>query len=309
MRLRALYVSLILLAVGCVGAQTTALPAPSEEGIKVSAFADQPTVPFNRTVQVTVRLEWFGDLDRYEITDVENVTAQNLEVVSNSSANKVAVVNGRNLAIHDFQYTMKPVSLGMGYVNGLTIRYTDSSNQKQYRLFTNRVEIKVLDPVSEPGSRLWIVYVLAFLAVAAVAGYAIMMVKKKKALEQQRRQAEVERNRPVEEHYLLALKEQVPLDRNDLDIGQALSRLSKLVRRYWAEKYAMPGLEATTAQFLSGLKSQKIEERVAREVQEILETADVAKFSGTNANRPTLERLYTLFEFQLNSFLKQPQSM
>ncbi len=309
MRYRALWVSLMLSAFGCLWSQTTSMPAPSEEGIKVSAFAEKPSVPFNRTVQVTIRLEWFGDLDRYEITDVENVTAQNLEVVANSSANKVAVVDGRNLAIHDFQYTLKPVSLGMGYVNGLTIRYTDASNQKQYRLFTNRVEIKVLDPVSEPGSRLWIVYVLALLAVAAVAGYAILMMKKKKALELARLQAEAEKNRPVEELYLATLKEQIPLDRNDLDIGEALSRLSKLVRKYWAEKYGMPGLEATTAQFLAGLKTQKMEERVTREVQEILETADVAKFSGTNADRPTLERLYTLFEFQLKSFLQQPQSM
>jgi len=47
---------------------------------------------------------------------------------------------------------------------------------------------------------------------------------------------------------------------------------------------------------------------MVREVVEVLQVADVAKFSGTGADRPTLERLYTLFEFQLKSFLNQPQS-
>jgi len=201
------------------------------------------------------------------------------------------------------------VSMGMGYVNGLTIKYADAGDGKQYRLWTNRVEIMVLDPLAEPGAYNWIFYLLAAGLVLAAAGYVLLLRRRKKAAEQERALARARQQRPLEERYLEALKEQVPLTGNDLVINDALSSLSKLVRKYWAEKYPIPGLQASSEEFLAALQTQPVEERVIREVREVLQTADVAKFSGTGADRPTLERLYTLFEFQLKAFVNQPQSM
>jgi len=183
MHRRALWLGLTLVAASYVRSQTTIAPALPAEGIRVSAFAEQSTVPLNRTVPVTIRLEWQGDLDRYEIIEVENLTAQNFEVVGNSSANRVAVVDGRNLSVHDFQYTLRPMSLGMGYVNGLTVRYADAGNGKQYRLFTNRVEIRVVDPVAEPGAHDWLYYLAAALLLLAALVYVFVKLQKKKKQE------------------------------------------------------------------------------------------------------------------------------
>lgn len=309
MRVAALLCAVSMLFGVGLAAQTAADQGLSDEGIKVTAFTDRSAVALNRTVVLTIRLEWYGDLDRYEVTDFENPTAQNFEIISNASANKVAAVNGRAVAIQDFQYTLKPVSLGMGYVNGLTIKYKDAATDKAYRLWTNRVEIKILDPVAEPGSYLWLVYVLSALVVFALAGFWLRRrsLRKRQALEQAQAAAALQKS--LEESYLEQLKQQIPLPGGDADPASALSLLSRMIRRYWAEKYTLPGLEATTEEFIARLKGTALDERMIREVAEILQTADVAKFSGTSVDRSTLERLYTLFEYHLKSFLNQPQSL
>ncbi|HPI73627.1 MAG TPA: BatD family protein [bacterium] len=309
MHRRALWLGLTLVAASYVRSQTTIAPALPAEGIRVSAFAEQSTVPLNRTVPVTIRLEWQGDLDRYEIIEVENLTAQNFEVVGNSSANRVAVVDGRNLSVHDFQYTLRPMSLGMGYVNGLTVRYADAGNGKQYRLFTNRVEIRVVDPVAEPGAHDWLYYLAAALLLLAALVYVFVKLQKKKKQEAEKALALAQQQKPIEERYLEQLRTQIPLDSRELDTGEALSRLSRLLRRYWSEKHGLPGLEATSEEFLAALHALPIESRAAADVAEVIRSADLAKFSGTGIDRPTLERLYTLFEFQLSSSTQKPQSM
>jgi hypothetical protein len=290
-------------------AQTAPEQSLGDEGIKVTAFADRSTVPLNRAAVLTIRLEWYGDLDRYEVTDFENPTAQNFEIISNASANKVSAVNGRSVAIQDFQYTLKPVSLGMGYVNGLTIKYKDAATGKAYRLWTNRVEIKILDPVAEPGSYRNLLYLLTGGLVLGLAGYWFWRRTVRKHQERDKAEAVAKQQKSLEEVYLENLKNQIPLQSSDLDPGQALSHLSRMIRRYWAEKFSLPGLEATTEQFIDRLKTAALDERMIREVSEILQTADVVKFSGTNIDRSTLERLYTLYEYHLKSFLNQPQSL
>jgi len=309
MHRRALWLGLTLVAASYVRSQTTIAPALPAEGIRVSAFAEQSTVPLNRTVPVTIRLEWQGDLDRYEIIEVENLTAQNFEVVGNSSANRVAVVDGRNLSVHDFQYTLRPMSLGMGYVNGLTVRYADAGNGKQYRLFPNRVEIRVVDPVAEPGAHDWLYYLAAARLLLAALVYGFVKLQKKKKQEAEKALALAQQQKPIEERYLEQLRTQIPLDSRELDTGEALSRLSRLLRRYWSEKHGLPGLEATSEEFLAALHALPIESRAAADVAEVIRSADLAKFSGTGIDRPTLERLYTLFEFQLSSSTQKPQSM
>jgi hypothetical protein len=309
MRVAAFVCALALFFSQAVPAQSASDQSLSDEGIKVTAFADRSSVPLNRTAVLTIRLEWYGDLDRYEVTDFENPTAQNFEIISNASANKVSAVNGRAVAMQDFQYTLKPVSLGMGYVNGLTIKYKDASTGKAYRLWTNRVEIKILDPVAEPGAYRGLLYLFSGLMVLILAGYGLWRRAARRRQERKQAQEAVLQQKSLEETYLENLKTLLPLQGGELDPGQALSQLSRMVRRYWAEKLSLPGLEATTEEFIGRLKAAALDERMGREVSEILQTADVAKFSGTCIDRSTLERLYTLFEYHLKSFLNQPQSL
>ena len=69
-----------------------------DEGIRVSASAQPNEVPLNRTAVVTIRLEWAGDLDRYEITRFDNPLVENLNIIETASANQVQVVGGMQVA-------------------------------------------------------------------------------------------------------------------------------------------------------------------------------------------------------------------
>lgn len=294
LRLRDITV-LLLTIISVVAAQIPDAPADDESGIRISAFVEPREIPQNRTALLTIRLQWAGDLDRYEVTRFDNPLVQNLDVIGTSSANKVSSVAGQLMAQQDYQYTLKPEALGMAYVDGIIIRYSDAATGKEYRLYSNRLEVKVVDPLPEPGAYTRFYILAAVVAVAAAAAYYFIRRRRQKReqarLQQQRLAAIV----PLERRYLDALKEQVPLQQADLPVGDSFALLSRWLRRYISEKWQVPGMEQTTSELIETLKSGDLDERSVTDIETALHAADVAKFSAAG-DRQTLERVYTLVE-------------
>lgn len=282
--------------------KVAALPTGGE--IRLSASVDQTQVPLNRTVSFTVQLQWTGDLDKYEIHQFDNPLLENFEIVENSSANRVANVNGETRAIQEYEYTLKPKSLGMGYVEGLIITYTDMGNDKEYRLTTNRIDVKVTDPLPEPGSKSWILWVILIFVLVIVVVIFIRQAAKKKA--EKKRQAELEAaaSVPLEEQYLEKLKDAVDLSSPDLNVGDGFARLSRLLRLFLAEKFHVAGLEATTEDVITELHNKDLDDRFVNETAESLKKADLIKFSGGAGEKSDLERMYTLIESSLQKSLR-----
>jgi len=284
---------LALLLAGCL-----AIPSPAQTtdgGIRVSAFIEPREIPQNRTAQLTIRLEWSGDLDRYEITRFDNPLLQNLEIIGTASANKVTAAAGGQVAQQDYQYTLQPEALGMGYVDGVIIRYTDAETKKEYRLYTNRLEVKVIEGVAEPGSYRWIFYVAAGLALLAFVTYWIL---RRRQLRREQLRLEQERLASVvspEEEYKKLLREQVRLSDADLSISDGLGTISRLLRQYLAARWQVPAMELVTAELVQILKSRDLPARIVSEAETILSISDAARFSG-GGDRATLEQLYTRFE-------------
>jgi hypothetical protein len=270
-----------------------------DEGIRVSATVEPLEVPQNRTAVVTVRLEWAGDLDRYEIERFDNPLVENLNIAGTASSNRVQVVGGLKVARQEYQYTVKPEALGMAYVDGIVIRYTDKETVKEYRLRTSRLELKVIDPLPEPGSYLWLVMLLGFIGAASLTIFLVRRIRARRAEVARQARELLASSVTLEQKYAERLKVEVDLRQTDLDINDAFSRLAGVLRRYLAEKYSLPLLGATTSEVRGLMAEAGAGEKAIQDTLTILESADIAKFSGAGQLRSELERAYTILESQL----------
>jgi hypothetical protein len=66
--------------------------------------------------------------------------------------------------------------------------------------------------------------------------------------------------------------------------------LSLTVRRYLSERLSMPLMSVTTGEISKELSAAGLEESVSEHIHQVLEAADLIKFSGKRANRREMER-------------------
>ncbi len=269
----------------------------TESAIKLSSSVDKTTVPLNRTVTYTIRLQWSGDLDRYEIHKFDNPILQNFKIVGNASSNRVLQERGKKQAITEYEYELKPTNLGMGYIEGIIIKYTDLETDRNYRLVSNRMEVKVEEPLPEPGSTRWLWVLLLFVVVAVLVSVYVLVKRRQQKL-QQRKQQQAENSIPTEQKLLDQLK-QMDLNDADLDMALAYTTITRLLKRYLAEKGVIPGVELTTGEIVEYLNNQETDTDFIDTIDEILKTADLHKFSGSAGDKHQIDRIYTLFEKML----------
>jgi S-adenosylmethionine:tRNA-ribosyltransferase-isomerase (queuine synthetase) len=81
--------------------------------------------------------------------------------------------------------------------------------------------------------------------------------------------------------------------------------LSRLLRRYLAEKFGIPALEMTTSELVEALNQQEIEEDQIEKFRALLENADVVKFSGQSAEPARLTEWYSVVEAWLERELQK----
>ena len=277
---------------------TSAVSSLSQtEAITAAVQVDLNEVPQNRTVTCTIKVSWQGDLSRYEIDKVESPVLTNLEEIGNSSSNSVGEVAGVMQAVRTYEYTLQPIELGMAYIDGIIIEYTDTKYDEIHRLVTDRLEIRVVKPIKKRTLKPFIFAASTLFFLALVVTLGFVFLKRKKT-----REAELEKHAqeliPIEERYLADFKEKVDL--KNQNVVEMFSSLSKVFRSYLSEKYQIPALEITTKEIASKLIELAVPEKIINEVDEILNSCDVAKFSGGQVEKATLERAYTLVEDVFN---------
>ncbi len=284
---------LLCIFAGVLPAQDSTAAA-EESAIKLFCFVDRTSVPLNRTVTFTIRLQWNGDLDRYEIHKFDNPLLENFEIVGNASSNRVLQEGGKKQAINEYEYILKPGRLGMGYIEGVIITYTDLKTDRNYRLITNRLEVKVEDPMPEPGASQWQFWLLLALILLIFAALVLFVMKKRQQrrfLVRQQQQEAI----PTEQKYLNEL-ETLNINQPELDTAMAYSTISRLLKSYLADKGIGPGLKATTEDIVEAVRSSDLDEEVSEDINRILSTADLYKFSGSAGDRHQVDRIFALFE-------------
>ena len=273
----------------------------TNSGIELFAFIEPQKIPQNRTAILTIRLQWYGNLDRYDVHSFDTPVVQNFEIIGSGSANRIEAQAGQQTAIKDYTFKLKPKAMGMGYVEGLIITYTDRVTDTQHKLITNRIKAEVVEPVAERDSQSRIGWALLVFLVSIGAAFLLIILRKKKL--QKQIQAEETAALPLEEEYLKELKKTVDFNDAVLNVSKVFTDLSRLLRGFLKEKYHVPALEATTNEVVQDLEDKNVEQRFINDIKEILSTADVIKFSGGSVSRSDVEQTYTRIESILEKSL------
>ena len=270
--------------------------------VTLSAKVSQNEVPFNRTLDYIITLAWSGNLNDIEMGDVEEPVLSNFDILGTAASNKTIVTASGPQAVKQIIFTLKPKTLGMGYVEPVAVTYHDTKSDSDYHLISMRIGVKVEAPVTEPGQHNmhWFFFISgALLFILAVgAGYWIFNSRKKKEIPE-------EVQPMIEERYLAELKQTIDLKAPDR--RQTFTALSKLFRKYLSEKYAISGLEATTSELIGQLRNELDESQITA-CEALFAKADVVKFSGQNAEQSELERAYTTVENVLEGNLKSQKA-
>ena len=266
--------------------------------VTLHTTAEPRRVPLNRYVTLSIQLQWQDHLDRYTIEEIEEPVLTNLEIAGSGASNRVTGTAGGRESVKEMTYTLKPVSLGMAYVEGVGVTYQDASTGENHHLKTQRIGIEVISPVPEGDSSSgnWI-WLSAGLAAAAAGAGIFMLVRKRAAAGAQ----PGEPTAPPEEKYLRSLKTEVDLKSGDR--REMFAVLSRIYRRYLSEKYQIPALEATTADLPRMLADKGLDEGMIRKSEALFHKADIVKFSGQDAARAELDEAYTLVETVLETKL------
>ncbi len=266
-----------------------------ESTIKVSTEVDKKEVALNRQVVCSVIVEWSGDLKRYQISEIENPIVENFEIIKTSAADRRLIEAGVEKAAKIYEFVLAPKSLGMGYIENVIVKYIDNDTGEGQSLITPRLNVKVVDPVPEPGSKSWIIKWIV-LAIVLITALILMWLLQRKKAEKKRKEAEALKIVPLEEEFLTQLHESIKLNAPGVNMNEVFWLLSKITRKYLLQKYQIPALESTTEKILQELSILELDQTMLNNIQEILTVSDLAKFAGSEANRNELDRIYTLLE-------------
>ena len=126
--------------------------------------------------------------------------------------------------------------MGMAYIEGIKIKYEDTILQQEEFLISERIGIKIIEPLPEAGElkiSSFIIFIVSGVLLLAIAVFFYIRYHMRKKEEQARAQAEVKET--VEEKYLRLLKETIHF--NTDNIKDSLADLSHLLNGYLSERY------------------------------------------------------------------------
>lgn len=281
---------------------TDSLSAVAPLQVSVSASAASEETPLNRPATFTVQLKWQGRLADVEFDPLETPQLSNFKVAGSSSSNWVGLENGRQTSIKTFSYSLRPEGLGMGYVEGMRVNYLDQATGEKHVLYTSRVGIKIVDAAPEPDQApLGLALAVGLLLCAALVALVFQMEARAKKKEAARLAAMAPK--PLEDEFVDELKSTV--DINSTDLKEAFATLSKLLRRYLNRRYQIPAQGISTQEVVAAWRQavsegQASEEQVTQ-IEEVLQTCDLYKFSGEAGEPARLARAFALTE----NFLQQ----
>jgi len=261
-----------------------------QEGeITISASVDILEVPLNSSVAFTIKIEWIGGQGRYEIGDFENPVLTNFVISENSSSNIVEDRNGTQYTVKLYNYVLEPLEMGMAYIDGVIVKYTDTGNDESSRILTKRIGVEVLRPVEE---RDWSLAIYSLIAAHIVGGFVFSLIKFKRHRDK-KREEELKAQEPViivEDKYLSELKkiESEP----DINFNDKLNKVSVIFRNYLSEKYEISFEGKSNRGFISALNEKGIEEEIREKMQLIFEKSEVLRFSGQEVTRDAYLDIY-----------------
>jgi hypothetical protein len=269
--------------------------------ITLRTFVENETVPANRELVFHIELQWKGDLSKYKINEVPEPMVINLTIRGSGSSNKVtSVSDGSTCSIKRRTFYFRPMEIGMAYIEGVKIKYEDTILKQEEFLISERIGVKIVDPLPEPGEMKIPSYVLIILAgvtILAIALFFYLRYQMRKKEEQARAQAEIKET--VEEKYIRLLKETIHF--NTDNVKDSLIDLSHLLNGYISERYNINTSSISTDQLIETLVEKEISDETIARIKDFYKTANLVKFAGETVNDADFHRLYDTVELILEN--------
>jgi len=279
-----------------------------KEEISITASTNQTTIPLNRTVDFSITVRWKGDQERYSIEDFDNPNLTDFEIVSTSSSNIVEDIEGIQYSKKIYSYTLKPIELGMGYVDGVFLKYTDNQTQESNTIVTKRIGIKIIKPIKEADYSSIIYAVLSFFVITAAAFYIVFVVKRKRRVERERLEKE-KKVVDLESQYLQIIKSFKPGAAGDLN--KFLNEISQALNKYISQKYEFETAGLGKNDIIVRLKEKDVDEGIIEKINNVIEKSDIYRFSGQTIDLSEYEFIYSLISsiiernYQVSKELKE----
>ena len=268
--------------------------------IKLRTYIEDENVPLNREVIYHIELRWEGDLSRYKISEVLEPTITNLATRGGGSSNKVLTdPDGSMISVKEITFQFKPLEIGMAYIDGVTIRYTDQVKEREESLISSRLGIKIIEPLPEPSDNnvmSGILYGLLVFVAIVTAIYLYLNYRKKK--QEAERLALTDPQETLEEKYLRLLKETIHL--NTDNVKDSLNDLTHLLNGYLSEKYNFPVSNLSVENLVGALKDKDLSDESLTRISDYFSKANLVKFAGESVEDSEFHRLYDAVELVLD---------
>ncbi len=205
--------------------------------ITLHTYLEQNDVPQNREAVYHVELSWEGDLQRYHISQISTPVLTNLTLRGSGSANRFFTdEQGKSHSLKRITYYLKPVEMGMAYIDGITVQYEDTKTQQKESLSAQRLGVKIIEAVPEAGAGvsagviLFYILLVVFLAVFAYSLWKYFKIRNEE-------QEETAPELSLEERFLEELNLLKKDNGNNPEDG--FHQLMQLTRRYFSDKFEL----------------------------------------------------------------------
>jgi hypothetical protein len=269
--------------------------------IQLRTFIDSESVPLNREVVYHIELRWQGDLNRYKISDIMEPTVTNLSTRGSGSSNKVRTTpDGRIISVKEITFYFRPLEIGMSYIDGVTIKYSDQLKENDESLISSRIGVKIVEPLPEPSENgLISMLFFGFLSVIVIGLALYLYFRYKTKQKELAEKALFEIQETVEEKYLRLLAETIHI--NTDNVKDSLNDLTHLLNGYLSERFNLPVSNLSENDLLDALKDKNLSEESLSRIHDYYSKANLVKFAGETVEDSEFHRLYDTVELILEN--------
>lgn len=280
---------------------TDSLFSPSNHQIQLRSYVEESRVPLNRLVVLHLEISWPGKLNRFQIEPVSQPILTNLLLEGSGSENRLLTLpDGSLKAIKAITYQLKPLEMGMAYIDGVVIKYSDRESGEEENLNSQRIMVEITEPLPEGQDKKLkaFVYIILFIIFFSIMAYFILVYIRKKRLA---RKSPTPVISPAES-YLNRLMQEV--DPRGTNLDQMVHRLSKLFKEYLELDFRIPARELNTKEIQQALQQLQIDENDKNNLSAVFQKLDIIKFARKNIDPNEFIHIYGTIE---NFLLKRKQ--
>ena len=275
--------------------------AGQEKSVSISARLVDDEVPFNVEAELIVEVKWAGKTGDFTLAPVDPPELTNLRLIATSTSNNVSNQGGIQTATRRYHYSFAGETLGMAYVDEITLRYFDARNES-HTLSTPRMQLRIIDPIAVRGDSTDFIIILAAALTILLIGIFVFIKYRNRMKQDENADPEIELQ-PLEVVFKRHLDDVNKLQESDL--GAAYDKLSTITWHYIRQRYELGADVGTTREAIEALEKKEIGHAKRTPIQEILQTCDVARFAGADSDPNRLVGICTLFENLLNQNLSE----